>query len=190
LKPCALLAAIALVVVAAVGCGGSGSGSTSTMGTAAGGSPGSTQARPSIAAEEEHGGDHSIQNYGSEAEGDEKAEVTAAMLAFFRAMAAPDYAKLCAGLTSSNRAQLQQFSKLKHEGSSSCASLLPTLLTPSSSAEAKKAAAATIAKVRVGEGNAFVLFRPPGGKLSYFVMKEEDGAWRATSLAPGAPLHP
>jgi hypothetical protein len=68
--------------------------------------------------------------------------------------------------------------------------LLGTLLTSASSSEAKKAAAATVSRVRINDGTAFVLFQPRGGKPSYFVMKEEDGAWKATSISVGAPLHP
>jgi hypothetical protein len=153
------------------------------------GSSAKPKPRPSIAAEEAAPGDHSIQEYGSEAGGSENEEVVAAMRSFFSAMAAPHYTEVCAGIGAAYRESLARLAKLKHTGSS-CASLLGTLLTASAASEAKKAAGATVSRVRVKDGTAFVLFRPPGGKLSYFVMKEEDGAWKATSISVGSPLNP
>jgi hypothetical protein len=159
-------------------------------GSGAGGSGGSAKKpQPSIAAEEAAPGDHSIQEYGAEAQGSEKAAVLAAMRSFIAAMATGDYARLCAALPAANRAQMQQFAKAQHKGGG-CAAVLARLLNPAAAVEAKKALGATIAKVRVGKGNAFVLFRPRGGRLSYFVMKEEGGEWRATSLGAGTPLRP
>ena len=184
----ALLLCLALL---AVGCGSSGSGSakpTTTEGKAA--AEGSSKHSPSIASEESQAADHSIQNYGSEASGGEKEAVIEAMRSFLRALAGPNYAEVCAGLTAANRRQLAQFAKIKKEPAKGCASLLPTVLVPGASAEAKKAAAGAISRVRIGGGNAFVLFRPAGGKLSYFVMKEEGGQWKSTSLAAGTPLNP
>lgn len=165
--------------------GGCGSGSSSPDE----GGAGTGRSSPSIAQEEASAGDQSIQHYGAEAAGGDRKAVVGAMHAYFLALAASDYEAICAGLTASNREQLQQLSKLKHEGSKGCAGSLATVL-PGGAPEAKKAAAATISRVRIGDGNAFVLFRPAGGTLSYFVMKEEDGEWKATSVAAGAPLSP
>jgi hypothetical protein len=201
--------------VGAVGCGGgsdssSSSTATSTAQETTGATPASPQAqakaktteqgkgsaagekskpKPSIAQEEEAPGDHSIQEYGAEAEGSEKEAVLAAMHSFLAAMSRGQHAKACAGLLASARAQLVQLAKSQGKGGS-CTAILAKLLNPSVAAEARRAAAGTIGRVRVGEGNALVLFRPQGGKLSYFVMKEEGGAWRVTSVALGAPLYP
>lgn len=174
-------------------------GSTTTTtgsGGSQGGQGGSGSSRKSgkeshsIEEEEAESGDQSIQEYGSEASGGEEEAIVATMRSFFRALAARDFTKVCAGLTSANREQLQQYAKLKHEGSATCASLLKTLLSPAGFGEARKAATATVSRVRVGEGNAFVLFRPAGGKVSYFVLKEEDGKWKSTSISAGSPLVP
>jgi hypothetical protein len=151
---------------------------------------GKAKPQPSIAEEEAEPGDHSVQEYGTEAEGTEAEEVVAAMRAFFAALAAAHYDKLCTTIAGSTRAQLEQFSQAAAKVTRRCPALLAKLLAPAAAAEARKAAKATISKVRIGEGNAFVLFRPPGGKLSYFVMKEEDGTWKATGLSAGTPLVP
>jgi hypothetical protein len=112
------------------------------------------------------------------------------MRSFLRAYGARDYAGVCAGLASLNREQLAQFTKSKSGSPHSCPALLAKLLSPTAAPEAKRAAAGAISGVRIGKGTAFVLFRPAGGKPSYFVLKEEDGAWKAIGLAPGTPLHP
>jgi len=137
------------------------------------------------------GGDNSIQTYGDEASGGEKAAVTSAMFAFFRALAAKDYAKVCAGVSEKTREGVEQFMKLQHK-EGSCPSILESIIgaSPGGAQEAKKAANGSVGHVRVGEGNAFILFTPAGGKPSYFVMKQEGGQWKATGFNAGAPLNP
>jgi hypothetical protein len=191
------LLAVLAVAVGAAGCGSSSSRQVTQVTTSAA-APHSqaeenaaAKPRPSIAAEEAAPGDHSIQEYGAEAGNSEKEAVLAAMRFFFSAIATSDYARVCAGLAASNREQLDQLAKtLKHKAGKGCAATSAGLLNPAAAAEAKLAAAAAIGKVRIGQGTAFVLFRPPGGTLSYFAMKEEGGEWKAISLAPGTPLHP
>ncbi len=135
------------------------------------------------------GGDDSIQTFGTTVEADEEEEIVDSMRAFFRAIANLDYPAMCDGLTSSNRAAFQQYLKLqKEEGS--CETVLETLLQKAVAPEARRAANGVVYQVRVEDGNAFVLFTPEGGRASYFVMKEEDGAWKATGLATGTPFDP
>jgi hypothetical protein len=142
-----------------------------------------------ISKEETEPGDHSIQEYGSEASGEQEKAVLSAMRTFIADLATSNYNGVCAGLAKSNREQLEQYVKAT-EGSSGCAGVLKKLLVAGAANEAKKSVNATIGRVRVGEGSAFVLFRPLGGKLSYFVLKEEDGEWKSVSLAAGTPLAP
>lgn len=136
----------------------------------------------------EQGADNSIQEFGEEKSGEEKSAVTDAMFAFFRAMAASDYPAICNGLTKANVEQLETFLKLKDK-QGSCETVLEEILTAQGS-EAKKAANGVVYQVREEDGNAFVLFVPEGGVASYFVMKDEDGTWKATSVTTGTPLRP
>jgi hypothetical protein len=215
-KALALLAVSALLALTALGCGGGSSSTSTTAASTAATAPGATttakapaakakapaakaqgrsastkpKPQPSIAEEEAAPGDHSIQEYGSEAEGSESEAVLLSMHSFLTALAGSDYAKVCSGLLASNREQLAQFTKSSPGAPKSCPAVLGVVLSPAAAAEAKRAAAGTVSKVRIGEGTAFVLFRPKGGKLSYFVMKEEGGAWKSTSLTAGSPLVP
>jgi hypothetical protein len=111
------------------------------------------------------------------------------MASFLRAMANDDYAAICAGISASNRAGLEQLTKLKKEAGTDCPSLLKTLLVGPNS-EARKAAEGTVYQVRVEGENAFILFTPLGGTASYFVMKRDPDGWKSTSLGVGTPFDP
>lgn len=137
------------------------------------------------------GSDNSVQVYGDEAGAAERAEVTKAMFAYFGALATLNYPKACSELSEVTKDAMERFMKAQHE-SGGCTSLLKKLhiISPSGVVEAKKAAEGSVGHVRIGEGNAFVLFTPAGGKPSYFAMKEEAGAWKAVSASAGSPLVP
>ncbi len=207
------LAATAALALLAAGCGGSSSTTSSTApaggaqttpsGTATTTAPSGASAHPGTATTpsgttsapsgqsgsgSSSSGDNSIQTYGSEASGADKAAVVAAMRSFMGALASRNYTKVCAGLTASNRAQLQQFLKFKHQQSQGCAAL-KTLLTTQTSFAAK-AAKATVLHFRIKGGTAFALFRSACCPVSFFVMKREQGAWKSTSLSVGTPLNP
>jgi hypothetical protein len=134
------------------------------------------------------GGDDSIQTFGSEAEGDEKEAVLAAMHSFLVALAESNYKKLCAGITSANRKQFELFVKANKE-QGNCETLLPKVLVGGGS-EARRAANGSIYQVRIEGGNAFILFTPERGKASYFTMKKEGDEWKSTSIAAGVPFNP
>ena len=186
--PLTSLGLAACLVLTPAGCGSSSGSSTSTSSTA--GAGGTTQSSTAgSTANSGSGADNSIQTYGSAATSTEKAALADSALSFFRALAASDYAKVCAGLIGANRQQLQAF-KLKGRQGSGCATALKTLVPPTAAAEARKAASGAVTGVRIKGDTAFVLFRPSGGPESYFVMKRENGEWKAISLAPGAPLNP
>lgn len=205
-KALALTGALALLVA---GCG-SGSSSSTTASTAAtpGGSAASTPTSSSPSTTQSQAGstattttpsagttspsqtpENSIKTYGSSASASEKAALSAAAFSFFRAMAASDYAKLCAGLSASNRKELEAFDKAKHE-QLACPVLLKALISTRGAPEARKAAAGRLISVRVKGPTAFVVFKPRGGVPSYFVLKREGSTWKAISLEPGTPLNP
>jgi hypothetical protein len=202
-----LLGALALL---AAGCGSSSSSSTSSSATTPsatstqGGSastptqatttsPSSTQQSTQGSSTESSSSsetpENSIKDYGTAASSVLKGTLAATAFSFFKAMAASDYAKICAGLSASNRAQLEAFDKAKHE-KLACPALLKMLIGTRGAPEARKAAAGALTSVRVKGSTAFVIFKPKGGAPSYFVLKREGSAWKAISLAPGSPLNP
>jgi len=179
---------LVLFVALALGAMGCGMGSSPTTGSAASrAAPSSPPAAPAAGRGESSPG-ASIKEYGAAAGATTKATVAAAAHSFFAAMARGDYARLCVDLAATNHQQLRAFLKGRVR-STGCAAVLKTLLT-TAPGEARKAASAAITGVRIKGTTAFVLFRPKGGVPSYFVMKEEGGSWKATSLGPGAPIEP
>jgi hypothetical protein len=175
--------------------GGGGSGRSGTPGSgardkageggpgAAGGGGEKNSNGAPLGSDTSKSGDNSIETYGTEVGGAEKAAAVAAMRSFVQAVAARDYAAICSGLAAKIRAGLAQSGK-------PCPVLLESLLTIDPS-EARQAANGTVTHVRVGGGNAFVLFHPAGGSsLNYFVMRQEGGKWKSLGLTIGTPLNP
>lgn len=140
--------------------------------------------------EESESSDQSIQQYGSEASGSEKSEVLAAMDAFIRAFGAGNYAVACKYASSGLREQAVAYAKVQKGSTTSCPVFLSKLLQGSEAGKAKRALEALVTHVRIKEDSAFVLFKPAGEPVSYFVMVRENGNWRATSFSVGTPLIP
>jgi hypothetical protein len=165
---------------------GSGSisgGSGSSKKNAGSGGPKTNDNGAPLGADTAKNGDNSIESYGTEAEGPERAAVLAAMRSFDLAVASRDYGGVCAGLAGKIRGGLAESNK-------SCPQLLETLMIIPP-AEAQNAANGSVTEVRVGGGNAFVLFRPAGGsEVKYFVMTLEGGGWKSLGLTVGTPLDP
>jgi hypothetical protein len=197
------LTAAGALALAAVGCGSS-SSSTSKTATTPAASAGSEASTPTTtpttsgSTTPQSSGpttpssqtpENSIKTYGSAASAAQKSALAATAFSFFRAMAASNYAGICAAVSASNRKELEAFDKAKHE-KLGCPALLKKLISTRGAPEARKAAAGKLISVRVKGPTAFVIFKPKGGVPSYFVLKREGSAWRAISLEPGAPLNP
>jgi hypothetical protein len=182
-----LVVALSVAALAASGCGSSSPASTasSTESTAtqeATASPLTGESAPQASAQ---GADHSVQEYGAKASGEQASAPVAAMRSFFRAMSTGEHAGICAGLAAANVKELSRFSK-----QGGCPAALKLLNLKDAEPAAKAAARAPVQSVRIKGDTAFVLFTPKGGKPSFFVMKREGGAWKSISPAPGTPLQP
>ncbi len=203
-KSLTALATAAALALAISGCGSASSSTTASQGTEAATATAATPtsaptiatttqgaARSSQGSSREAQGssqtpESSFMTYGSAASSAQKAALAAAAHSFFAAMAASDYAKICTGLQSSNREQLESFLKAKHQRGD-CPTVLKNLIPASEAAVARKVATGAVTAVRVKGDTAFVIFRPKGGRSSYLVLRRKFGAWRALSLAPETP---
>lgn len=128
--------------------------------------------------------DKSILDFGAEAEAEEAKAILSARRAFLRAMASSGYKNLCGDLAAKARMQLRQLLRIQHKAGG-CETAARRLLSDAAAPEARKALRAPVSRVRVRGAKAFVVFRPPGGKLSYFLLAKEEGAWRSLSLSAG-----
>jgi hypothetical protein len=154
--------ALALMLILA-GCGGGG-GSTATV----------TQ-RPHA----EAGGEKSIEEFGSEAQGAERAALLSTFHTYLGAIAAGDYPGACAHLAAAVQRSLERFVAQKGVG---CSRSLPALLAPSAAAISRQQANGRVTKVRVQGDRAFLVFHAPGAKLYQLTMVREGGAWKAATL--------
>lgn len=155
---------------------------------------GKSESRPQAAAkakhEESESSDQSIQQFGNEASGSEKSEVLAAMHAFIRAFGAGNFSAVCKGAAASLREQTEAYAKAQKSGPASCPAFLSKLVQTTEPAKAKRALEALVTHVRIKGDSAFVLYKPAGEPVSYFVLVHEDDGWKATSLSIGTPLIP
>jgi hypothetical protein len=174
-------AAIAVLVVAIpiAGCGG-GSDTASAPSDAL--SPKTQQSqRQGGRAEESGGGEKSIEEFGEEAAGPERAAIEGAFTGYLDALAEEDPRTACSYLAARVRQSLERLvvERLKGKG---CAAILPELLSGSAAVIAREQAQGEIAKVRVEGDRGFVVFHAPGAKLYQMTMVREGGEWKVANL--------
>jgi hypothetical protein len=148
------------------GCGG---GSETSSSTAA------------VNTQDSNGGEKSIEQFGEESAGGNRAAILAAFHGYFEAVADGDYAVACAHLAASVKRSLAQIVG-RGAGELSCAASLPKLLAPSATTSARQQGEGRVSKVRVEGGKAFVVYHAPGAKLYQLYMLREEGGWKATTL--------
>jgi hypothetical protein len=169
-----LFAAALLMATPAVLAGGGCGGSSSPEGAAG------KQFSPALPENAEE----SIEGFGGEASGAERAAILAAEQGYLRALAHKDYATACERLADGVHRSLRRLVAAKERKRVSCAQILPVLLTPEASRVAAVQARGKIVKVRVEGERAFVVFHSPGARLFQFALDEEGGDWRVTTAAP------
>lgn len=156
------LALVAALV--AVGCGG---GTTSQGETA----PNRTEDR--------RGGEKSVEEFGSEAGGEDRGSILAVFEGYLGALADEDPARACSYLAASVQRSLAQLAGGKGKG---CARTLPKLLAPAAAAISREQANGKVTRVRVEGDQAFVVFHAPGARLYLLAMAREGGEWKSTTI--------
>lgn len=130
------------------------------------------------------GGDNSIQEYGSEADAEERAKATETISTFYSASANEEFAKICGILSAKNKVQLKVFSekvpKLKGKG---CTGVL-ALITPKSQSRPPETIDGEVISLRSEGDLAFALYHGVDGKDYAYALKLEEGEWKLTALAP------
>lgn len=180
------------------GCGGGSGADTATTTTQASreddspepaGRPapveGSKRAAPGVPTSK--GGDNSIQAWGVEASEPEREELTAILQAFYDARADADWAKACTYLAADQEAEFAAFVKGK-SGNSACAAAMRKLApeVPQSAFE-KEARIGRALSLRVGKGNAFLIYTRPGERKVFAnAFADEGGTWKVVSVGPTA----
>jgi hypothetical protein len=164
--------ALALLLLLAIGltaCGG-GDEASSTNGT--------TASQASSA--EQKGGEASIEEFGSEAEGSDRDQILAAFTGYMSSIAEKDDEAACARLSEAVQGSLEQLAAEKISGG--CAAILSKFLAATAPQVFRAQVNGKITKVRVEGDRAFVVFEAPGAKLYQMTMVKEGGEWKAATV--------
>jgi hypothetical protein len=193
------LAVATLLLLGAVGCGGDDdeqspaapSAETSPGAGDAGSKPSSGGKEPSSEGEggsggeaepPVRGGEASIEDFGSEAEGADRAAILGSFETYLRALAGGDHETACERLSTPVQRSLTQLAPKALEAQG-CPGILPKLLSPTAPAVAREQAAGEVTRVRVEGDQAFVVFKAPGAELYQLTMVDEGGTWKAATVA-------
>lgn len=165
-------ALLATVVLVAGGCGGGDSSSQKAQ----------EEASAATSASHFEGGEKSIENYGGEATGSDRAALLGVFHGYLGALAAKDYAGACSHLSSLVRHSLKQLAG-KAGRALSCPAILPRLLAPTAATISREQVDGRVTKVRTMGNRAFVVFHAPGAKLYQLTMTREGETWHAATVA-------
>lgn len=168
-RPSAVL--LAVLAIAASGCGGGNGPSQSSQASS-----------PPAAGSRYEGGEKSIEGFGREAVGSDRATLLMAFHGYLAAIAARRYATACSHLGGAVRRSLQRLAGGRGAGLD-CAAILPQFLSPTAATIAGQQLNGKVTKVRVEGDRAFVVFRAPGARLFQLTMTHESGDWRASTVA-------
>jgi hypothetical protein len=135
------------------------------------------------------GGDNSIQDFGSEAEGSEFEQAAAALHGFLDARAAGDWVATCGYLSKSTLESLESLAAGAKQGEgTSCAKILSKLTNPAAKSSMKaEAAEANVGSLRTEGERSFLIYTGAEKTVLAIPMTHEGGAWKVTSLA-GTPI--
>lgn len=167
-----------------------GSGSTDAGDDSAGGETGLEDGERSKAFVTP-GGDNSIQEYGSEGDADERTEALVVIKAVGKASETGQWAEVCAKYLSAKN--LEQFELIaekipKFQGKS-CTDILAGLSPGQKGISSPTEPKEGVASIRKDDENAFAIYVGADGGHYAWPMAIEDGALKATALAP-TPLNP
>jgi len=175
------LVALAAILPAACGDGGEQHAPQAVAGAAQPRpEPGAKAAAPGVPTTE--GGDNSIQTWGVEASGAERARLTAIARAFYDARAAAEWNRACARLAAEQRRASERLA-----GRNRCGAALARLAQGiPARAFAEEAEIDAVLSLRVGGGHAFLIYARPGGKVFATALRREGNAWKVFSVGPTA----
>lgn len=127
------------------------------------------------------GGEKSIEEFGEEATGSERAAIERAFSQYLGALAEEEPHTACSYLAIAVQQSLRRLA-VESLKSKSCAAILPALLSPSAPQVARQQSEGQVTKIRVEGDRGFVLFRAPGAKLYQMTMAREGGEWKVATL--------
>lgn len=192
-----LTVAVALALslgVSACGSGGSTSadGKTTSPVEASGASPPESEFTPRPhhdsgggAGQFRHpGGDNSIQEYGDEGSGSERAAAAGALHTYLDARAAGAWGAACGALSTEVAEELVRQLSGAPGGEEACPKVLASFNAGVSSAALREAAEADVGALRSQGASGFLLFKGGSGEPLFIPVHREDGHWKVAAVGP------
>lgn len=135
------------------------------------------------------GGDNSIQDFGSEAGGDDRAAAARALAAYYEALASGDTEAACALLSNNTRQDIEHsLDQLDAQGGRKVPSTCPQILKLTGNADkSPELQISEVLSLRQQDDHAFLIYTAADRKVYAMVMAREDGDWRVAGVHP-APL--
>jgi hypothetical protein len=131
------------------------------------------------------GGDNSIQNYGEEADEEERKAASATVLGLMQARAVGDWEIVCGYLAEAALRPLEQLGERTPQfKGKSCAELLGALTASAPASLRASNLEGNIDSLRVKGDRAFALYHGTDGKDYFFPLVKEDDEWKAGTLTP------
>lgn len=151
-----------------------------------GGSDGSSQGEGS-AAFLTPGGDNSIQQYGAEADDEEREAASAAVLAYMEARADSDWEAVCEHMADATLEPFEEFTdKTGQLKGKKCPEILETLTGSAPASSRTNMAADGVASFRFEDDQGFALYHGTDGTDYFLPLVKENGQWKVGALAPTA----
>jgi hypothetical protein len=130
-----------------------------------------------------HGGDNSVQRFGTEAGSSERIEATQVVQAYLTAQAQGRWSEACSYLTSKVRSGLEALAdKAKGKAGSGCEGAMGALLGKVPEAALRKAAEIQVLSFRVQGDQGFVVYRDGEGTPYNLPLDREGGEWKVGAL--------
>jgi hypothetical protein len=133
------------------------------------------------------GGDNSIQNYGEEADAEERAAASAVVAGFMRARASGDWAAVCGYMADATLKPLEQLaSRSPQFKGKDCAAMLEILTGTAPDSTRASTLSGSVDSLRFKGDRGFALYHGTDGQDYYLPLVKEDGEWKVGALVPSA----
>lgn len=131
------------------------------------------------------GGDNSIQNYGAEADEEEREAASATVAGFVAARSKGDWEAVCGYMAAAALKPLEQFAaRAPQFKGKECPDLLEALTGPAPASTRASTIGDGIDSLRFEGERGFALYHGTDGKDYFLPLVKEDGEWKVGALAP------
>lgn len=128
------------------------------------------------------GGDNSIQSYGVESGGSERAEAAAVLSSYLGALLAGEWSRACSELVAETKQALEQLAGQAERKKVDCPTAVAALISEVPRGPLRTLGEIHVLSMRVQGDRGFLIYEDGSGKPSESAMLREDGRWKVRAL--------